>query len=846
MIVDWLAREGWIVFNWWLLVTLAGLAVLPLSVRLLAGLPDKGYTLARALGLLLVGFVFWLLASLGFVRNTPGSILLAWLIVLVGSLVTYFRQPESFDWREWWGQNRPVIITAEILFAVSMLAFAIYRAHMPNLTGTEKPMELAFMSAVQRSTVFPPNDPWLSGYAISYYYFGYVQSAMLSMMSGISSTIGFNMTISLLFSLTGLTTFGVVYNLVRSRFDRFKATATRIAVLAGLLGMVFVVLMGNFQLPLIEMPYQTRTATDNYLDFWGQDTRLSAKPTLEAAQVGPENWDFWWWFRASRVVTDTNLDGSRIGIQPIDEFPSFSFLLADVHPHVLALPFAMLALGLALNVVLTGRDPGRDEVILYGLALGGLVFLNTWDGPIYMVVLVGADAVRRLVRNGSGRLLGRDWLALVWLGVRLLALTAIFYLPFFISFRSQASGILPNFLFPTRFQQYFVMFGPFMVMIGLFFALEIWLARDRMNWRLGIMAAFGLLVALVTLMLLLAIGAVIFPAQRALVIGFVDQYGGLEAVLPGLLGRRLSTIVTTLVLLAGIAVVVARLFPRLPTMAEVENVPDDACRVVTWSPGTGFALLLVGAGLVLTLAPEFVYLRDNFGVRINTIFKFYYQAWLLFSVAGAYAVFVIVADVRLAGRAMAARSVMAVLVTVAMSLGLLYPLLGYHNRALIETGRATAIDPAPLTLDGGATLVRADDYQAIMCLGAMIEGDDAVVAEAIGPAYNSGYGRVGALTGIPIVLGWENHEGQWRGPTYGQVVGTRPNDVRELYNDLRWDVVQPIIERYGIDYIFYGNSERDQYGSAGEQKFLDNLAVVCERGNSRFFRVDPASMATQR
>ena len=80
-------------------------------------------------------------------------------------------------------------------------------------------MELAFMSAVQRSEVFPPNDPWLSGYAISYYYFGYVQSAMLSMMSGINSAVGFNMTISLLFSLTGLTTFGVVYNLVRSRFD---------------------------------------------------------------------------------------------------------------------------------------------------------------------------------------------------------------------------------------------------------------------------------------------------------------------------------------------------------------------------------------------------------------------------------------------------------------------------------------------------------------------------------------------------------------------------------------------------------------------------------------------------
>ena len=659
MIWDWLAREGWIVISWWLWVTLAGVAVLPLTVRLLNGLPDKGYTLARALGLLLVGFVFWLLASVGFVRNTTGSILLAWLVVLAISLVVYWRGGAGFDWRGWWQANRPAIIMGEVLFALLLLAFAVYRAHMPHLTDTEKPMELAFMSAVQRSATFPPNDPWLSGYAISYYYFGYVMSAMLSMLSGISSAVGFNMTISLLFALTGLTSFGVVYNLVRSR-------TARAAVISGLLGMFFVVLMGNFQLPLIEMPYQTRAASGSYLDYWGQDTRLTPKPPLEDAQTGPDNWDFWWWFRASRVVTDTNLDGSLVGIQPIDEFPSFSFLLADVHPHVLALPFAMLALGLALNVVLTGRDPTRQQVVLYGLALGGLVFLNTWDGPIYMIVLVGADAVRRLVRNGTGRLLGRDWWALVRLGGRLLALTLIFYLPFFVSFRSQASGILPNLLFPTRFQQFFVMFGPYILIIGAFFVVEIWLARDRMNWRLGIGVALALLLVLVSMALLLVVVAALIPDQRGAVMGIIDQNGGLEAMVPQLLARRLSTGITTLALLVGLAVVVARLFPRVPRLHELEDAPDTARNVVTYSPATGFALLLAAAGMVLTLTPEFIYLRDNFGVRINTIFKFYYQAWLMFGVAAAYAVYVMTAGERWQGRLPVARSAMAALVTVAI------------------------------------------------------------------------------------------------------------------------------------------------------------------------------------
>src|SRR5690606_35685128 len=207
---EWLAREGGIVLSWWALVTLAGVAALPLCMRLLGGLPDRGYTLSRAAGLLVVGFVYWLLATLGFVRNTTGGMVLAWVIVLVVALVLYF-SGTRFDLRAWWRDNRAVIITGELLFAVLFLGWAIVRAHQHGIVATEKPMELAFISATMRSETFPPNDPWMSGYAISYYYFGYVMAAMLSMLSGIPSTVGFNMMITLLFALTGLTAFGVVY-----------------------------------------------------------------------------------------------------------------------------------------------------------------------------------------------------------------------------------------------------------------------------------------------------------------------------------------------------------------------------------------------------------------------------------------------------------------------------------------------------------------------------------------------------------------------------------------------------------------------------------------------------------
>ncbi|MFN8447241.1 MAG: DUF2298 domain-containing protein [Anaerolineae bacterium] len=314
MLIDWLSREGGIVLSWWLLVTLAGVAALPLCLRLMGGLADRGYTLARAAGLLLVGFVFWLLASLGFLRNTTDSMALAWLVVLIAGVALYFGGGERIDLRAWWRENSRVVIVGEIVFFVLLFAWAIFRAYQNNLSGTEKPMELAFLSASMRSEVFPPADPWLSGYAISYYYFGYVIMAMLSMLSGVSSTVGFNMTNALLFALAGLGVFGVVYNLVRGRAGRDRAASGgshRAALLFGVLGAVLVILVSNFEMIFVEIPYQTRTATTGYLSLWNMNNRQA--PRAPADPSGDATgWEFWWWWNGARVISDSNLKTASI------------------------------------------------------------------------------------------------------------------------------------------------------------------------------------------------------------------------------------------------------------------------------------------------------------------------------------------------------------------------------------------------------------------------------------------------------------------------------------------------------------------------------------------------------
>ncbi|MFQ3673879.1 MAG: hypothetical protein SNJ83_09810, partial [Aggregatilineales bacterium] len=142
------------------------------------------------------------------------------------------------------------------------------------------------------------------------------------------------------------------------------------------------------------------------------------------------------------------------------------------------------------------------------------------------------------------------------------------------------------------------------------------------------------------------------------------------------------------------------------------------------------------------------------------------------------------------------------------------------------------------TVDGARFMVTPDDYQTLQCLKAQaLPGEIAV--EAIGQAYNPQYGRVAGIAGVPVLLGWENHQRQWRGPTYGEIVGTRPQDIARLYTDPRWDVAAEIIARYGIDYVMYGSTEIRQYGLDGREKFIDVLPVACVSGESMIFRVPP-------
>ncbi len=835
--------------------------------------------------------------------------------------------------RDWFREHRALILVTEITFALLLFGWAAIRAHNPEIYSTEKPMEIMFINSIRASETFPPHDAWLAGYAISYYYFGYLIVAMLADLAGMSSGIAFNLTVALIVALAGIGALGVVYNMVRVRGMRFRGGTVRAALAAGLLGMGFLIFMGNLGTALVELPVPglyARTGRRGLFRFLGCRGARRAR-SKSSVRTGPSidvpadkdgdgvpNWeddalplDRWEFtrgmgWRYSRIVQDRDLDGNAIGIQPITEFPQFSFVLADIHPHVLALPFAVLAIGLALNLVLNGRDLFRWEYPLYAIWVGGMIFMNSWDA-VYLPLLVGAEALRRLIRNGDGVLHRRDLIGTAKFALIVGGLTLGLYLPWLVSFTSQANGILPNVIYPTPWQQVFLQFGAFLVIVTVFVLVEVYRAGERFN-RSGARLALGVgLISLIVLLVALAVMAWNRNDLRYSVFAVSDPSAGLGALRSDILARRLIGLPSELLLIGLIVLVIGRLFARVPLRSVVEADidereigPDQVVRVraIQYSPATGFALLLIGAAAVLIVAPDFVYLRDNFAVRINTVFKLYYQGWIIFSIAGAFAVWSVLADreplpvsarkpkeTREATPAFVSigRGVFALVVVLLFAAGLLYPAFAIRARTLVDTGRLALADQiaaceagetalagatvecpkqADLTLNGAPTLVLGspDEYQAIQCLDNLEQSSDAILVEApCHCGYHPEIGRFSALTGIPTLMGWGNHEGQWRGRTLPEVTDTRIEmgqrrdrftDVQELYTTQDWARVWSVIDRYGIDYIVVGNAERNmiremagddtsllQNYQMGLQKFEQVLTPVCAAGDTTVYRV---------
>ena len=766
-------------FVWYIAVQVIALAALPIGLLLFRRLPDRGYLLTKVLGLLFVGYLAWLLASLRILDFSPGGL---WLMILVvgavSGLVAWRGRVGVVDFfrRRW-----RLILFCEALFLVAFLSFYGVRAWNPDLwhpwRGGEKPMDFAYLNAVTRSTEMPPYDPWFAGGHLNYYYFGQFQIASITKITGVLPSTAFNLAIALIFALTVGGAFSIVYNLAASRGgggDRAPPSIPGGPYLAGITGAVFVAVIGN-------------------LDGAVQMGQAVWRFTFGEGAVG--QFDFW---RSSRVI-DTSAQGGLdyCGGCEITEFPFFSFLFADLHAHLIALPFAILALGLGLALLMGAEKTCSTKawaarIAALALTAGGLFTINSWDYPTYLLFSVGVVVLAALIFT-MGRVSGRT-LVLAGTGVvGVWLLGILLFAPFHLSYEGSVGfPFVERHDFATPLYQYLAIHGIFLFLAISYLLYRLW--QEYPVKSVGKTPIALLTQALRSRKFWPVAGAVIL---LAIVAGF---------------GYHTAAFALLVLIMAGLVAV--------KTLAKREE-------------GSGpelFALLMLGMALALGIGVEFLKVNLVDPGRMNTVFKFYFHAWTLMALASAFFAW------RLGAMAIlrqftVRRAAWTGALVILIAAGLVYPIAATPERSKHR------FENSPITIDGMAympTAVYYDDadrsgsieppeilelgwdYHAILWLQDNIEGSP-VVLEGNSGLYTWG-SRVSVYTGLPTVVGWDWHQQQQRWEDRDQV-SVRRADVHALYSTTDVENARRLIEKYGVRYVYVGQLERLYYPQAGLEKF---------------------------
>ncbi len=768
----------------WLIVAQGiGILAFPLAFVVFRPLADKGWLLAKGLGLLLVGLVTWLLASIEVVAFTRLGVAFGVFALFAVSAVALALNRESIlrFLKERW----KTVAVAELVFLIAFFAFALVRMANPDLwhpyRGGEKPMDMAYLNAVLKSSYMPPYDPWFGGGYINYYYWGQFLLAMLIHASGIVPDIAVNLAIPLFFAMTVAFGYSIVYNLASSS----KSLGALSPALAGICGGLFVAVLGN-------------------LDGAIQVLQAAWRAVTEAVPFG--EFDFW---RSSRMM------GPDPPGNEITEFPFFTFLFADPHAHMLALPFTLLSVGAAASVVLGMARPGALEsawnpaqicrIAALGLVVGSLRLLNTWDYPTYLLLAMGAVALGEYIAQG-----GLSLSMLFRAGVKsalVFAVGYIAFLPYHLNYEAFFTGVEAT-TNTTALWQFLAIHGLFVFIIGSFCVWELRSVFARAWGNVNRMAVLsdepGRSSAVVE-RLQFGVGTLI-----ALIVGLVLVGYALTALTSGF---NWSTV---LVMGMFIALTIAVGMRALGAGGRGVAAPAFVC-------------LMALAALCVVVGLDFVRVQGDID-RMNSVFKFYLQVWALLALASAYMLWRILGAGMFSGaRRWTFRYLWAAVLAALVIGSAVYPVMGTQDRLRDRfDGNVT-----PLTLDGLAFVPgsvyrdangRIDierDFDGIRWLRENVQGSP-VALEANTPTYRWG-GRVSIHTGLPSVVGWKWHQEQQRWG-YREMVGARIRDVDYIYSTSDVSRALSLLDRYDVKYIYLGQVERLYYPADGIAKFEAGLA----------------------
>ncbi len=622
------------VLVWLLLVELAGLVALPLMVMLFRRFPDCGYGFSKVAGLLLLAWANWMLVNLRVIPFHQWAVALT-LTGLAGLSFWLYRRYREFI-RGALVAARKTIRYSELVFLLVFFVFLLIRALMSDVHsiaghgygGGGEPLGITYLSTMMRASHFPPHDPWFAPGSSNYYYWGYVILGTLSKLAGYLPWISYNLAIPLLVSLVVAGLFSLLLALTGSRA---WSLAGSLVITAG--GNIWALLFPIFRRPMM-------------LDFWDwRELTASLRRFLNELTSWNNVWDC------------TRFHGSNPSLSAggmIYEFPFFTYLYGDFHPHNIIIPFAVLGLGLGLSAA-TGLfvfEPGRKAFKAPLMTLGLFLFTaavtlgmsfptNTWNYPTMAFILVVCflygwwmRSPRRTLRLASlaqgrlsrvkgrrskrGRGAGRRlfWFKGIGLAVGMILLSFVLYLPFHLHFQRGGTGVHLLRSGERNISTYllFIYFSPFVIGALALLALNLKPSLSgvadslKKTWRRVKRRRREKPVALLRRRL----GEALFGDGGRTVI-FVALCLTLSFCL-WLLALGQGLILTSCLLL---------IFAVLGFFLTAQG---HAAR---------FALLLSIASYLIVIGCENIFIAD----RTNTVFKFYIQAFVFLGLASFYGMF---------------------------------------------------------------------------------------------------------------------------------------------------------------------------------------------------------------
>lgn len=820
---------------WYLFIFVLGLAVYPFVRIALPGLSDRGYPLARIAGLVLLAYLAWVIGSLK-IPVTRGMVALVFVVIAAAGAFLGYRQRGELK-REW-REQRKYFLIVEGLFLLFFVVDLLIRLGNPDLwhpwKGGERPMDFAYFNAVIKSVTFPPYDPWYAGGYINYYYYGFVLVGMPTKLLGIVPSIAYNLILPSMFSLIAMAAFSVGWNIYMSGkagaqkrraagAEVYGETGTPVdeetgpeaevkpqarsgisPYWVGGASALLMVVLGNLgTVRMIVNGYQMLAAPDGNIAGASIISKLiwtvAGFFKVFGGQSLPYGIDAWYW-NPSRAIPAPG------DIEPITEFPFFTVLYGDPHAHLFAIPVALLAIAFIVSVVASrarwhNLGGAVSGFLLGALAVGATYPLNLSDIYTYLPLLaipLGYIVFRYLDTSPLDRKLSagiradippavRKWVmraAGSVVGVAILVLLSIFlYQPYRFYYAQGYGDILTWTGTNTPSMSYLVHWGVFLFIFFTWFLYETydWMASTPLSSLRKLIP----IVPLIPVIVLVTLVLIVF-----LVIG--DAY--------------IAWIALPMALWAAVLM----LRPGQPDMKRL-------------------VFFMIGTGLLITIAVELIVVRGDVG-RMNTVFKFYLQVWLMFALSAAAAAGWMISSLHRWKPVW--RTVWQIGLAALVFGAALYPILATTAKI-----KDRWVSEAPHSLDGMAFMPYAvynemgfdidlgEDYRMIRWLQENIQGSPVIVEANSRDLYRT-FNRVSMYTGLPGVIGWENHQIQQRGVLADNRVPARIDAVNLFYTTLDPQIAEDFLLEFDVQYIILGQLERIHYPGDGLSKFTNLEGVL--------------------